>query len=56
MSRYERQLFERAVGMIRTDLGEDAYDVAFAEGRALSMEQTVEHALELSAKVWAPSR
>jgi hypothetical protein len=47
----ERPLSERAVAMIRASLDEDAYDVAFAEGRAMPMEQVIERALELAAAI-----
>jgi len=46
---------ERAVEMTRTSLGEDAYDVAFAEGRAMPMEQIIELGLELAVEIQAPS-
>jgi hypothetical protein len=51
----ERALSERALAMIRTSLGEDAYDVAFAEGRAMPMEWAIELALELAAEIQASS-
>jgi predicted ATPase len=51
----ERALFERAVAMSRTSLGEDAYEAAFAEGRAMPMEQAIELALELAAAIQASS-
>jgi hypothetical protein len=51
----ERPSFERAVAMIRTSLGEDAYEAAFAEGRAMPMEQAIERALELAAEIQASS-
>jgi hypothetical protein len=43
----ERAVFERAVAMVRTGLGEDAYDIAFTEGRAMPIEQAIELGLEL---------
>ena len=55
MSLSERPVFERAVAMIRPSLGEDAYDVAFAEGRAMPMEQAIELALALAAEIQASS-
>jgi hypothetical protein len=33
--------------MVRTGLGEDAYDIAFTEGRAMPIEQAIELGLEL---------
>jgi predicted ATPase/class 3 adenylate cyclase len=55
VSRFERPSFERVVATVRTSLGEDAYDVAFAEGRAMPMEQAIERALELAAEIQASS-
>lgn len=55
MSPLERPLSERAVATIRASLGEDAYDAAFAEGRAMPMEEAIECALELAAGIQAPS-
>ncbi|MBA3331132.1 MAG: hypothetical protein H0T39_09730 [Actinobacteria bacterium] len=55
MSFQERPLFERVVAMIRTSLGEDAHSVAFAEGRAMPMDQVVELAVELAAEIQASS-
>ena len=49
----ERPLSERVATMIRTNLCDHAYDVAFAEGRAMPMEQAVELALELAAEIQA---
>ena len=54
MSRWERPSSDRLVAMIRTSLGEDAYEVAFADGRAMPMEQAIELALELAAEIRAP--
>ncbi len=51
----ERLLFERVVAAIRASLGEDAYDIAFAEGRAMPMEQAIEVALELAAEIQGSS-
>jgi hypothetical protein len=37
---------ERAMAAIRTALGEEAFTVAWAAGRALSLEEAVSYALE----------
>jgi len=55
MSRWERPSSDRLVAMIRTSLGEDAYEVAFADGRAMPMEQAIELVLELAAEIQAAS-
>ena len=55
MSCLERPSFERVVAMIRTSLGEDAYEVAFADGRAMPLEQVIERTLELAAEIQASS-
>ncbi|HZO27879.1 MAG TPA: hypothetical protein VFH48_18020 [Chloroflexota bacterium] len=55
MSRWERPSSDRQVAMIRTSLGEDAYEVAFADGRAMPMEQAIELVLELAAEIQAAS-
>ena len=52
----ERPVFEQSEAAVRADLDEDAYGVAFAEGRAMPMEQAVELALALAAEIQASSR
>ena len=51
----ERPSFKRLVAMIRTRLDEDTYEVAFADARAMPMEQGIELALELAADIQASS-
>jgi hypothetical protein len=41
--------------MIRRSLGEDAYEAAFAEGRAMPAEQAVELALDLADQIQTSS-
>ena len=55
MSRWERPSFERLVAMIRTSLGEDAYEGPFANARAMPIGQGIELALELAAEIQASS-
>jgi hypothetical protein len=55
MSLIQRPSLERAVAMIRTSLSEDAYEAAFADGRAMPMEQAIERALEWAAEIQASS-
>jgi DNA-binding CsgD family transcriptional regulator len=40
-----RALYERAVDALRSRLGEEAFGVAWAEGKAMPLEQAVEYAL-----------
>ena len=42
----ERPSFKRLVAMIRTRLDEDTYEVAFADGRAMPMEQAIAYAID----------
>ena len=42
----DRSLHERTMADLRTRLGEQAYEVAFSEGRAMSPERAIEYALE----------
>jgi hypothetical protein len=55
MDQFERPMLDRTVEMIRTYLDEDAYDLAFAEGRAMPTEQAAELALELAEQIQASS-
>ena len=51
----ERVRSEQVVASTRMSLGEDAHDGAFAEGRAMEVEQAVKLALDLAANVQASS-
>ena len=42
----DRAEHDRSVAAVRTALGEEAFAAAWAEGRAISLEQAVEYALE----------
>ncbi len=44
----DRHPYERNVAAVRSALGEEAFGKAWAEGRAMSMEQAIEYALEES--------
>jgi predicted ATPase/DNA-binding CsgD family transcriptional regulator len=43
----DRALYERAVEALRSRLGEEAFGAAWAEGRAMTLEQAAEYTLEL---------
>lgn len=45
----DRALYEKAVEALRSGLGEEAFAVAWNEGRAMALEQAVEYALEYQA-------
>jgi DNA-binding CsgD family transcriptional regulator/Tfp pilus assembly protein PilF len=45
----DRALYEKAVKALRSRLGEEAFRAAWAQGRAMALEQAVEHALEHQA-------
>jgi len=53
MTPLERREYDQAVSNLRTQMGEAALAKAWAEGRALTMEQAIEYALE---KTDAPPR
>jgi non-specific serine/threonine protein kinase len=42
----DRALYERSVEALRSCLGEEVFEAAWAQGRAMALEQAVEHALE----------
>jgi predicted ATPase/DNA-binding CsgD family transcriptional regulator/Tfp pilus assembly protein PilF len=42
----DRALYERAVGVLRSRLGEEAFEAAWSEGRAMTPEEAIEDALE----------
>jgi non-specific serine/threonine protein kinase len=42
----DRALYERAVGILRSRLGEEAFEAAWSEGRAMTSEEAIEYALE----------
>jgi hypothetical protein len=41
----EREEYDRNIAMVRTALGEEAFTAAWAEGRAMTMEQAIAYAL-----------
>jgi predicted ATPase/DNA-binding CsgD family transcriptional regulator len=45
----DRALYEKAVEASRSRLGEEAFEAAWAQGRAMALEQAVEYALEYRA-------
>src|SRR5207247_981312 len=49
----ERPTFERMVAAVRASLGEEAYAVAWTEGREMPLDQAVELGLELARQVQA---
>jgi hypothetical protein len=42
----DRSLYERTTANVRSRLGEEAFEEAWAEGRTMTFEQAVEYALE----------
>jgi hypothetical protein len=46
--------YERAVTSARSSLGEEAFQMAWQKGQAMTMEQAVEYALEPSATIQNP--
>jgi hypothetical protein len=44
----DRLPYERSVELVRAQLGEDAFKEAWQNGRAMSMAQAIEYALEVS--------
>ena len=42
----DRQIYERAIAIAREELGEEGLEAARQEGRAMSLEQAIEYALE----------
>ena len=42
----EAVLYDETVEELRTTLGQDRYDAAFAEGQAMALEDAIEYALE----------
>jgi DNA-binding NarL/FixJ family response regulator len=51
----DRALYERTVESLRCRLGEEAFGVAWAEGRAMTLEQVVEYALGTLASSERPA-
>jgi predicted ATPase/DNA-binding SARP family transcriptional activator/DNA-binding CsgD family transcriptional regulator len=45
----DRVSYEHAVEVLRSELGEEAFGAAWAEGRAMTLEQAIEHALSTEA-------
>ena len=43
-----REPYERAVAAARAELGDEAFEKAWQEGRAMSMEQAIQYALHES--------
>jgi DNA-binding NarL/FixJ family response regulator len=52
----DRPAHERAVAAARADLGAEAFAAAWAEGRALPLEQVIQEALATEAPAVAPAR
>ncbi len=46
----EREEYERGLATVREALGEEVFSAAWAEGRAMSLEQAIEYALQNSAQ------
>ena len=42
----DRSLYERITSNVRSQLGEEGFEEAWAEGRTMTFEQAVEYALE----------
>ncbi len=55
VSRVDRPTFERAVAAVRAGVGEDAFAAAWAEGRALPLDEAIEVALEVARQTQAPA-
>lgn len=51
MEPQDRMVYERAVASVRAQLSEEGFEKAWAEGRAMSMEQAIEYALEKTGVV-----
>ena len=45
---FSRTEFDRHIQIVRRQLGEERFEALSAEGRAMTMEQSIEHALEIS--------
>jgi len=45
-----RLIFEQGVASARSQLSEEAFEKAWAEGRAMSMKQAIEYALDSGAE------
>jgi hypothetical protein len=43
---YQQLNHEKTIAMLRTNLGEETFAKAWAEGRSMTREQAIEHALE----------
>jgi hypothetical protein len=43
---YQQLNHEKTIAMLRTNLGEENFAKAWAEGRSMTMEQATEHGLE----------
>jgi hypothetical protein len=48
MTQPERQEYERVIASLREGMDKDAFTSAWAEGRAMSMEQAIQFALEVT--------
>ena len=46
---HDRELYARTLENLRSRLGEEAFETAWSEGRAMSTKQAIDHALEYQA-------